>query len=111
MPMLPWAHDRHRNLRPLAPTARTARPSILSPETRAMIQLGSACTTVEPVVSWPMTLRMPIPELSRAQGTPAGKTDVARSLTPHEITFIGPAAVLPDRQRLPARSIPKHFYP
>ncbi|WP_140419343.1 hypothetical protein [Sphingobium sp. Z007] len=66
---------------------------------------------VVPMVFWPMTLHMPIPELSWALGTPASKTDAARCLTPHEITLIGPGAALPDRQRLPARTIPKPFYP
>jgi len=76
-----------------------------------MIGHGSPCTTVAPMVSWPMTQRMPIPELRRAQGISANKTNATSNLTPHEITFIGPAAALPDRQRLPARTIPKLIYP
>ncbi len=76
-----------------------------------MIRHGSPCTTVAPMVSWPMTQRMPIPELRRAQATPASKTNATSNLTPHEITFIGPAAAVPDRQRLPARTIPKLIYP
>jgi hypothetical protein len=76
-----------------------------------MIRHGSPCTTVTPMVSWPMTPHMPIPELSRAQGTSARKTNVARNLIPHQTTLIGPTAALPDRQRLPARTIPKLYYP
>jgi hypothetical protein len=76
-----------------------------------MIRHGSPCTTVTPMVSWPMTQRMPIPELCRAQGISANKTDATSNLTPHKITLIGPAAPLPDWQRLPARTIPKPIYP
>jgi hypothetical protein len=76
-----------------------------------MTRHGSQCTTVTPMVSWPMTQRMPIPELRRAQGISANKTNATSNLTPHEITFIGPAAALPDRQRLPAKTIPKLIYP
>ena len=76
-----------------------------------MIRHGSPCTAVAPMVSWPMTQRMPIPELRRAQGISASKTNATSNLIPHEITFIGLAAALPDRQRLPARTIPKLIYP
>lgn len=76
-----------------------------------MIRHGSPYMTVAPMAHGPMTRRMPIPELSWALGTPASKTDAARCLTPHEITLIGPRAALSDRQRLPARTIPKPFYP
>ncbi len=76
-----------------------------------MIRLGSPFTTVTPMVFWLMTQRMPITELRLAQGTPARKTNAIRNLTPLEITSIGPAAALPDRQRLPARTIPKLIYP
>ena len=76
-----------------------------------MIRLGSPCTTVTPMVFWLMTQRMPITELRAARGAPARKTNVARNPTPLEITSIGPAAALPDRQRLPARTIPKPIYP
>ena len=73
--------------------------------------LRSPCMMVTPMVSWPMTQCMPIIELRRAQGTPASKTNAPSDLTPHEITLIGPAAALLDRQRLPASTIPKPFYP
>ena len=76
-----------------------------------MIRHGSPCTTVAPMVSWPMTQRMPIPELRRAQGISASKTNATSNLIPLEITVIGPAAALPDRQRLPATTIPKLIYP
>ena len=76
-----------------------------------MTRLGSQCTTVTPLVSWPMTQRMPVPELRRAQGTPTSKTNATSNLTPHEVTSIGPAAALLDRQRLPARTISKLIYP
>ena len=76
-----------------------------------MIRLGSPCTTVTPMVFWLMTQRMPITELRAAQGAPARKTNATRNLTPLEINSIGPAAASPDRQRLPARTIPKLIYP
>lgn len=76
-----------------------------------MIRHGSPCTTVTPMVSWPTMQRMPIPELSQVQGTPASKTDLACNLIPHQITSIGPTGALPDRQRSPARTIPKLIYP
>jgi len=76
-----------------------------------MIRDGSSCITVTPMASWPMAQRMPVPELRRAQGTPDCKSNAIGNLTPHEITSIGPAAALPDRQRLPARTIPKPIYP
>jgi hypothetical protein len=76
-----------------------------------MIRHGSPVTSVTLMVFWPITQRVPIPELSRAQGTPASKTNVARNLIPHQITLIGPTGALPDRQRLPARTIPKLIYP
>jgi hypothetical protein len=76
-----------------------------------MIRHGLPYTTVVPMVLWPMTQRMPIPELRRAQRISANKTNATSNLTPHEITFIGPAAALPDQQRLPARTIPKLIYP
>ena len=76
-----------------------------------MIRHGSACTTVAPIVSWPTTQHMPIPEASRAQGSPTSKTTTVRTLTPHKVTLIGPGPTLPDRHRLPARTIPKPLYP
>ena len=76
-----------------------------------MIRHGSPCTTVTPTVSWPMTQHMPIPGLRRAQGISANKTNATSNLTPPEITLIGSAEALPDRQRLPARTIPKPLYP
>lgn len=76
-----------------------------------MIRHGSAYTTVAPMAFWPTTPCMPIPELSRAQGTPVGKTTTVRTLTLHKITLIRPEPTLPDRQRLPARTIPKPLYP
>lgn len=74
-----------------------------------MIRHGSLCTTVAPMMSCPMIQRMPISESNRAQGTLASRTNAASSLTPHKITLIGPAATLPDRQRLPARTVLKPF--
>ena len=76
-----------------------------------MIRLGSPFTTVAPMVFWPMTQCTPITKLRLAQGTPASKTNATPNLTPLEITSIGPAAASPDRQRLPARTIPKLIYP
>jgi hypothetical protein len=76
-----------------------------------MIRLGSSCTTVTPMVFWLMTQRKPITELRMTQGAPASKTNATRNLTPLEITSVGPAAALPDRQRLPAKNIPKLIYP
>jgi hypothetical protein len=58
-----------------------------------------------------MTQRVPIPDLSRAQGTLASKTNAASSLTPHKITLIRPTATPPDRLRLPAKTIQKPLYP
>ncbi|MBB3359870.1 hypothetical protein FHT60_003713 [Novosphingobium sp. BK486] len=89
------------------PTTRTTNASIPGPETRAMIGHGSPFTTVTVMVFWLMTRRIPIPELFRAQGTLASKTNVARNLIPHQIKLIGPTGALPDRQCLPARTIPK----
>ncbi|CAN5351476.1 hypothetical protein BH11ARM1_BH11ARM1_09640 [soil metagenome] len=51
------------------------------------------------------------PELRRAQGTTGCKTNATGNLTPHQIKSIGPGAALPDRQRLPTRTIPKLIYP
>jgi hypothetical protein len=76
-----------------------------------MIRHGSPYMTVAPMAHWPMTRRMPISEMNRAQGTLARKTNAARSQAPHKITLIRPVAALPDRQRFPARTIPKLFYP
>lgn len=76
-----------------------------------MIRHGSPYMTVAPMAHWPTTRRMPISEMNRAQGTLARKTNATRNLTPLEITSIGPAAALMDRQRLPARNIPKLIYP
>jgi hypothetical protein len=72
---------------------------------------GSACMTVAPKAHWPMTQRVPIPELNRPQRILAPKANAARGLTPHEITLIRPIIPLPARQRLPARTIPKPIYP
>ncbi len=76
-----------------------------------MIRHGSPCTTIGPMVSRPMAQHMPILESSRTQGTQASKTNAASSLTPHKITLIRPAATPPDRQRLPAKTIPEPLYP
>ena len=76
-----------------------------------MIRLGSPCTTATPMAFWLMAQRMPITELRAKQGTPATKTNAMRSLTPLEVTSFGAAAERPDRQRLPARTIPKLIYP
>lgn len=76
-----------------------------------MIRLGSPCTTVMPMAFWLMAQHMPVTELRIAQGDPARKTNATRNLTPFEITSIGPPAARPDRQRLPARTIAKLFYP
>ena len=111
MPVLRRAHDHHRNFRPLVSTARAASASIPGPETHAMIRHGSPCTTVALIVSWPMIQRMPIPELNRAQGTRARKTNVVCNPAPHEITLMAPAATLTDRQRSTTRTIPEPFCP
>ena len=76
-----------------------------------MIRHGSPCTTVALIVSWPMIQRMPIPELNRAQGTRARKTNVVCNPAPHEITLMAPAATLTDRQRSTTRTIPEPFCP
>jgi len=76
-----------------------------------MTRHGPSCMTVTPMVSWPVARHMPISELRPAQGTPGSKTNATGNLTPHEITSIGPAATPLDRQRLPARTIPKPIYP
>lgn len=76
-----------------------------------MIRHGSLCTTVTPMVSWPMTQHMPIPEWRRAQGTPARKTNATSNLPLYELTLIRPATLLPDQQPLSARTIPKPIYP
>jgi hypothetical protein len=67
--------------------------------------------TVTLMASWPTTERIPIPELKRAQDTLNRKTTAASGLTPPEITLFRPIVTLPARQRLPARTIPKPFYP
>lgn len=72
-----------------------------------MIRHGSPCTTVSPMVFWLMTQRMLITELRLAQGAPAA----TRNLPSFEITSSGPATALPDRLRLPARTIQKLIYP
>jgi hypothetical protein len=76
-----------------------------------MTRHGSSCMTVTPMAFWPMARHIPIPELRRAQGTTGCKTNTTSNLTPHKIKSIGPAAALPDRQRLPTRTIPKLIYP
>lgn len=76
-----------------------------------MIRHGSPCTTVGLILFRPMTQRVPIPELNRAQRTLTLKTNAARSLTPHKVTLIRPELTLPDRQSLPARTIPEPIYP
>lgn len=109
--MLRRAYDYRRNLRPGVPTARTTNASLTRPETRAMIRHGSPYMTVAPMAHWPMTRRMPIPELKRAQDTLIRKTTAASGLTPSEITPFRPIVALPARQRLPARTTPKPIYP
>ena len=76
-----------------------------------MIRHGLPCMMVTPMAFWPMTHRMPITELRMTQGAQANKTNVTSNLTPNEITLIGPAVALPDRQRLPDRPIPQPIYP
>lgn len=76
-----------------------------------MIQRGSPYITVAPMAHWPMTRRMPVSGMNQAQVTLARKTNAARSPTPPKITLIRPVAALPDRQRFPARTIPRLFYP
>jgi hypothetical protein len=63
------------------------------------------------MASWPITPCMPIPELNRAQGTLASKTNAARGLTQYKVALIRPEPAHPDRQRLPAKTIPKPLYP
>ena len=76
-----------------------------------MIRHGSPCMMATPMVFWLMVQRMPITELPMARGAPATKTNATSNLTPLEIISIGPAAALPDRQRLPTRTIPQPIYP
>ena len=76
-----------------------------------MIRHGPSCMTVTLMAHWPMTQCMPIIELRRAQGTATFITAAVRGLTLHEITLIRPAGALPQRQRLPSRTIPKPLYP
>lgn len=76
-----------------------------------MIRHGSPDMTVAPMAHWPMTQRIPISEMTWAQGTPARKTNAVRRLTSHEIMLIRSVTALPDRQRLPASTIPKPLYP
>jgi len=76
-----------------------------------MNQHGSACMTVAPKTHWPMTQRVPIPEFNGPQRILARKANAARRLKPHEITLIRPIIPLRERQRLPARTIPKPIYP
>ena len=76
-----------------------------------MIRHSPSCMTVTHMASWPTTQRMPISEINREQCTMARKTNAARSPTLHKITLIRPVDALPDRQSLPARTIPKPFYP
>jgi hypothetical protein len=76
-----------------------------------MIWHGPTCMTVTLMAHWPMIQRVPIPELRRAQGTANFITAAARGLTLHEITLIRPAAAIPQRQRLPSRTITKPLYP
>lgn len=76
-----------------------------------MSRHGSPCTTATPTVPWPMTQRMPIPGLPQTQGISANKANAASHMTPPEISLIGSAEALLDRQRLPARTIPKPLYP
>ena len=76
-----------------------------------MIRHGSACAAVTPLASWPMAQRMPFPELSPAQGAPPSKTINVFTLTPRKLTSIRPEPTLPDRQRVPARTIPQLIYP
>ena len=76
-----------------------------------MIRHGSPVTSVTLMVFWPITQRVPIPELSRAQGTPTSKTTTVHTLTPHKVTLIRPEPTLPDRHRLPVQTTPKPLYP
>ena len=76
-----------------------------------MIRHGSPCMTVTPMAHWPMTQRMPIIELRRAQDTLIRKTTAPSGLTPPEITPFRPLVALPAWQRLPARTTPKPIYP
>ena len=109
--MLWRAYDHHRNVRALVPAPRTAIINTANPGEHAMIRHGSACTTVTLMAHWPMTQRVPIPELNKAQCMLACNANPAPGLTLHEITLIRPAAALPQRQRLPSRTIPKPLYP
>lgn len=76
-----------------------------------MIRHGSPCKTVRSMGTRPMPRRMPGPELTRAQGVVASKSNVVRNPTPYETTPIRPLATLPHHQRLPSQTIPKPLYP
>jgi hypothetical protein len=76
-----------------------------------MIRHGPSCMTGTLMAHWPMTQRVPIPELKRVHCTATFITDADRSLTLHEITLITPAGSLPQRKHIPSRTIPQPLYP
>ena len=76
-----------------------------------MIRHGPPHKTVTPMVLWPKTPHVPFPELLRAQGASAFKTNAASNPTPHEVTSIGTGAALLDRQALTRPNHPKAHLP
>ena len=76
-----------------------------------MIRHGPSCMTGTLMAHWPVTQRVPIPELKPVQRTATFITAANRGLTLHEITLITPAGALPQRKRSPSRTIPKPLYP
>lgn len=63
------------------------------------------------IAHWPTTQRVPIPELKRVACTATFITDADRGLTLHDITLITPEGALPQREHIPARTIPQPLYP
>ena len=76
-----------------------------------MIRLGLSYSTAEVMASRSTPRRVPIPELTPAQGMVASKSNVVRNPTPYKTTPIRPLATLPHHQRLPSQTIPKPLYP
>lgn len=76
-----------------------------------MIRHGSSCTTGTVMAHWPMTQRVPIPQLMRMHCTATFIAGADRGLTLEENTLIAQPGTLAKRKRLPSRTIPKSLYP
>ncbi|MET4133605.1 hypothetical protein ABIE62_002757 [Porphyrobacter sp. MBR-155] len=76
-----------------------------------MIRHGSPCKTVRSMGTRSMPPRMPGPELARAQGVVASKSNAVCNPIPYETTPIRPLATLPHHERPPPQTIPKPLYP